>query len=326
MDTLTHLTLEDVRAAAARLEGTVHRTPLLRLPLAGEVYAKAENLQRTGSFKLRGALNFLASLPEAVRARGVVAHSSGNHAQGVACAAALFGVPATIVIPEGASEVKVARTEAYGARVVRCALGARERVAYELAEAHGWTLVPPFDHPWIIAGQGTAGLELAQALPEVADVLVPLGGGGLLAGVALAVRALAPQARVWGVEPEVAADGKASLAAGCVQPWPPERTARTVADGVRTPAVGRLNFRLIRELVTDIVTVSETAIVAATRWYASEAKLVVEPTGALTLAALHALRERGALGEGPTVLLVSGGNIGAQALGELLRGAPPTDA
>lgn len=255
-----------------------------------------------------------------------MAHSSGNHAQGVACAAALLGVPATIVIPEGAAEVKVARTEAYGARVVRCALGERERVAQGLAEAHGWTLVPPFDHPWIIAGQATAGLELVEALPTVADVLVPLGGGGLLAGVALAVRALAPQARVWGVEPESAADGKASLAAGRVQRWPPERTARTVADGVRTPAVGECNFRIIRERVTDIVTVSEAAILEATRWYAREAKLVVEPTGALSLAGLHALRARGALGGGPTALLISGGNIGLQALAELLAGTSPTDA
>lgn len=314
------VTLEDVRAAATRLEGTIYRTPLLRLPLAGDVYAKAESLQRTGSFKLRGAFNFLASLPEGVRSRGVVAHSSGNHAQGVACAAALFGVPATIVIPEGASEVKIERTRAYGAQVVRCALDEREAVARALAEKHGLTLVPPFDHPWVVAGQGTAGLELAEDLPEVADVLVPLGGGGLLAGVALAVRSLYPNARVWGVEPELAADGKASLAAGAVQPWPAALTARTVADGVRTPALGALNFRLIQRYAAGILTVSEDAILAATRWYAGEAKLVVEPTGALTLAAYRALEAKSALRDGPTVLLISGGNVGAEALGRMLTG------
>lgn len=327
------VTLEDLYAAAERVQNTVRRTPLLRLPLAeaaGEVstgkasavYAKAENLQRTGSFKLRGAYNFLASLPERVRSKGVVAHSSGNHAQGVACAAALFGVGATIVIPEGASEVKVARTKAYGASVVRCALSEREEVAHALAEAHNLTMVPPFDHPWIVAGQGTAGLELAHDLPEVANVLVPLGGGGLLAGVAVAVRALCPNAQVLGVEPTLAADGKASFEAGAIQRWTAADTARTVADGVRTPALGALNFRLIQEHVAGVVTVDEAAILAATRWYAEEAKLVVEPTGALTLAAYWALKEGGGehvLLPGPTVLLVSGGNIGAEAFGELLR-------
>jgi len=331
------VSLEDVRRAAARLCGTARRTPLVRLPLPGdlytdEVYAKAENLQLTGSFKLRGAYNFLASLPEAVRARGVVAHSSGNHAQGVACAAHLFGVPATIVIPENAPDVKVARTRAWGAQVVRCANSSaeRERVAQELVDAQGYTLVPPFDHPWTIAGQGTAGLEIAEDLPEVANVLVCLGGGGLLAGVATALHALLPSTQLLGVEPELAADGKASLEAGEVTRWDAALTARTLADGVRTQSLGALNFSIIRRRVAGVITVSEDAILEATRWYLTEAKLVAEPTGALTLAAYHKLRAGGAEGlrlkPGPTVLLLSGGNISPTFLAHLLNEPSPSDA
>ena len=235
--------LADIRAAADRIAGAVFRTPLVRLPLEGEVYAKAENLQRTGSFKLRGAYNFLAALPREVRARGVVAHSSGNHAQGVACAAALFGVDATIVIPEGAPEVKIARTKAWGAEVVRCAntSDARMETAQRFVEERKVTLVPPFDHPWIVAGQGTVGLELAEDLPEVKNVLVCVGGGGLVAGVATALAARVPDAQVIGVEPELAADAKASFDSGTLQRWEARQTTRTVADGVRTQSLGRLN-------------------------------------------------------------------------------------
>ena len=327
MSTTMTITLSDVEAAARRLSGVARRTPLL--PLAENpsetLYAKAENLQLTGSFKLRGAYNFLASLSEAVRARGVVAHSSGNHAQGVACAAHLFGVPATIVIPENAPPIKVSRTLAWGATVVRCdnSSTAREAVAQRFVETHGYTLVPPFDHPWIVAGQGTAGLELAHDLPDVANVLVCVGGGGLLAGVTTAVRALCPQAQLIGVEPELAADAKASLAAGSVQRWDAALTARTVADGVRTQNLGALPFAIIREGVAGIVTVAEAEILEATRWYLGEAKLVVEPTGALTLAAYRALK-RGTYGgvtlqPGPTALLISGGNLEPALLAELLR-------
>ena len=317
------VTLADIEAAAARVAGTVRRTPLLEL--GPGLYAKAENLQGTGSFKLRGATNFLAQLPAEVRALGVVAHSSGNHAQGVACAAHLFGVPATLVIPENAPEVKVSRTLAWGATVVRCdnSSTARERVAQEFVEAHGYTLVPPFDHPWIVAGQGTAGLEIARDLPDVANVIVCVGGGGLLAGITTAVRALCPDAQIVGVEPELAADAQASLAAGSVQRWDAALTTRTVADGVRTQNLGALPFEIIRQGVAGIVTASESEILAATRWYLSETRLIVEPTGALTLAAYRAL-QRGplhgvTLQEGPTALLISGGNIEPALLSKLFQ-------
>ncbi len=320
-------TLADVRAAAKRVEPAIFRTPLVRLPLPGEVYAKAENLQRTGSFKLRGAYNFLASLPDEVRKRGVSAHSSGNHAQGVACAAHLFGVRAAIAIPEDAAEVKVTRTLAWGAEVVRCGPSAAEReaAAQRFVTEQGYTLVPPYDHPWIVAGQGTAGLELAQDLPEVANVLVPVGGGGLIAGVALALKALCPAAQVVGVEPELAADAAESFARGEPVLWSAERTTRTAADGVRTQQVGRLNFELIRANVDAFVTVPEEAILEAAAWYLRDARLVVEPTGAITLAAYWRL-ERGEAGvtlrPGPTALLVSGGNLDGALLARLAqRGA-----
>lgn len=311
LPTLELPTLKDVRAAAARVAPVIFPTPLLRLPLPGAVYAKPENLQRTNSFKLRGAYNFLAALPEAVRARGVTAHSSGNHAQGVACAAHLFGVSAAIAIPEDAAEVKVARTRAWGAEVVRCggASAEREAAAQRLVAERGYTLVPPFDHPWIIAGQGTVGLELAEEMPEVANVLVPVGGGGLIAGVALALKALRPGARLIGVEPELAADAHESFARGERVAWSAEQTGRTVADGVRTQQLGRLNFELIRRHVDAIVTVSDGDILEAAAWYLHEAKLVVEPTGALTLAAYRQLADTSALNPGPTALVISGGNL-----------------
>ena len=295
------------------------------LGLEPELYAKAENLQLTGSFKLRGAYNFLASLPAEVRAKGVVADSSGNHAQGVACAAHLFGVPATIVIPENAPPIKVARTKAWGAEVVRCENSStdRERVAGEIVTSRGYTWVPPFDHPWIVAGQGTAGLEIAHDLPGVANVLVCVGGGGLLSGITTALRARCPDAQIVGVEPELAADAQASLAAGSVQRWDASLTTRTIADGVRTQNLGKLPFSLVQNRVAGIVTVSEQDILAATRWYVTEAKLVAEPTGALTLAAYrkleHGTYQGVTLQPGPTALLVSGGNVEPTWLAALLN-------
>ena len=319
------VSLGDIEAAAARIRGTARRTPLLGL--APNLYAKAENLQLTGSFKLRGAYNFLASLPDEVRAKGVVADSSGNHAQGVACAAHLFGIPATIVIPKNAPPVKVARTRGWGAEIVRCENSStdRERVCHTLVESHGYTRVPPFDHPWIVAGQATVGLEIAQDFPAVANVLVCVGGGGLLSGITTALRALCPAAQLIGVEPELAADAKASLAKGRVEQWDAALTTRTVADGVRTQNLGKLPFALIQNRIAGIVTVSEAEIIDATRWYLTEAKLVAEPTGALTLAAYRHL-ERGSyqeitLNPGPTVLLVSGGNVEPTWLADLLKGA-----
>ncbi len=319
----------DVHAAAARLHERVRRTPLLPLTLSEapleELYVKPESLQLTGSFKVRGATNFLASLPEAQRRRGVVAHSSGNHAQGVAHAAATFGVPATVVIPEGASDMKVRGAEALGARVVRCrdTQADREGTAAAIASDTGATLLPPFDDPRVIEGQGTVGLEVAQDLPRVANVIVPIGGGGLSAGVCLALADLAPQARVIGVEPALAADARDSLRRGERVSWPAERTTATMADGVRTQTIGELNFAVLREHLAGVATVEEDEIAVATRFYATRAKLVVEPTGALSLAAyLRLRREAGAdgieLADGPTVVIASGGNVDAARLCEVL--------
>lgn len=318
------LTLEDIQAAQTRIAGAVYRTPLVRLPLAGDaqVYAKAENLQRTNSFKMRGAYNFLASLPAEVRARGVTAYSSGNHAQGVACAAHLFGVPAAIAIPEGAPVNKVERTAAWGAEIVRCGGSARERQAAVVPFVEqGYTLVKPFDDHRIIAGQGTVGLEILEDLPDVANVLVCVGGGGLLAGIALAVKSQSPATRVIGVEPEQAADVAESFARGERVEWAAEKTTSTIADGARTQCVGELNFPIIQTHVDAFITVPDAAIIEATGWYLREAKLSVEPTGAMTLAAywqLLAGATEVALRPGKTVLIVSGGNVEMSFLQRIL--------
>jgi threonine dehydratase len=319
------VSLADVRAAAGRLEGVAVRTPLLRLPLAGEVYVKPESLQRTGSFKFRGAYNALASTPRSTIERGVVADSSGNHAQGVAAAAALLGVPATIVMPENAATVKVSRTAAWGAEIVRCADSSdeRQRVAAEIRDARSLEYVPPFDDVRIIAGQGTVGLELAEALPGVGTVVVCIGGGGLISGVATAVRALWPAARVIGVEPELAADAQQSLREGRIVSWRAADVTRTICDGVRTQALGELTFAVVSALVDEIVTVPEAAVLEAMRWLALEAKLVVEPTGALALAALQTGAVRAG---GPTVLVVSGGNVEPALAAAVLVGETPVVA
>jgi threonine dehydratase len=285
------------------------------------VYVKPESLQRTGSFKFRGALNALASTPFHVIERGVVADSSGNHAQGVAAAASLLGVPATIVMPENAAPVKVARTAAWGAEIVRCPNSSdeRRRVAAEIRDARSLEYIPPFDDARIIAGQGTVGLEVVQALANVSTVVVCVGGGGLISGIATAVKALLPAARVIGVEPELAADAQESLRKGRIVSWPAGDVARTICDGVRTQAVGELTFATISALVDEIVTVPDEAVLDAMRWLALEAKLLVEPTGALTLAAL----QTGAVAiDGPTVVVVSGGNVDAALAAAVLGRAP----
>jgi len=317
------VSLADIEAAASRLDGVAVRTPLLRLPCDGEVYVKPESLQRTGSFKFRGAFNALASTPVAAIERGVVADSSGNHAQGVAAAASLHGVPATIVMPENAAAVKVARTAAFGAEIVRCANSSeeRQRVAAEIRDARSLEYIPPFDDARIIAGQGTVGLEIAQDLPEVATVVVCVGGGGLISGISTAVKALCPSARVLGVEPELAADAQASLREGRIVTWPAADVTRTICDGVRTQALGELTFATIAALVDEIVTVSEEAVLEAMRWLALEAKLLVEPTAALTLAALRTGAVAAA--DGPIVLVVSGGNVDPALAAAVLAGKQP---
>ncbi len=314
-------TLDDVRAAAKRLRGVVTRTPLLYpatpgFPLAGQVILKAENLQVTGSFKPRGAYNKLASLPPEERARGVVAFSSGNHAQGVAYAARLLGVPATIIMPRGAVASKLEATRAFGAEVVQVGATSQERLEYGMALARetGRPVVPAYDDPMIMAGQGTTGLEILEDRPDVEAVIVCLGGGGLLAGIALAIKSVRPDVRVIGVEPAGAADGQASLRAGRIVTLDhPD----TVADGLRATHLGDLPFALISRLVDDIVTVTEEEIRAAVLALHRGAKLVVEPSGAVAVAALM----HGKTGvEGRRVVAtLSGGNIDQALLAEWLQ-------
>ena len=306
--------LPAIRAAAEILRGITLRTPLVPFgrPERRQVL-KAESLQPIGAFKLRGAYNAAAALAPEARARGLITYSSGNHAQGVARAARLFGVPAVIVMPSDAPALKRARVEADGAQIVivGTASDERRRVAEELAEARGLAIIPPYDDPRIVAGQGTVGLEIAEDLPDVAAVLVPIGGGGLASGVAAAITALAPGARLVGVEPELAADARDSLAQDRIVRWPAELVSRTIADGTRTQSLGQLNFAHLRAQLDIVVTVSEAEIAAAVRLAAEEARLVVEPSGALAIAAMrfHAA-EAGLTGlDGPIVGVVSGGNV-----------------
>nr|BFE46775.1 threonine/serine dehydratase [Saccharothrix mutabilis subsp. capreolus] len=303
------VTIDDIRSAAAVLDGVVVRTPLLRFD--DGLWLKPESLQAVGAFKVRGAYHALSRLAPDVRARGVVAYSSGNHAQAVAYAARLFGVPAVIVVPDNAPAVKVAATRSHGAEVVQVPMAQREQRAHELAEERGATLVPPFDHPDVIAGQGTVGLEVVADLPDVATVLVPVSGGGLISGVATAVKAVRPAARVVGVEPELAADAAASLRAGELVRWPAADRERTSADGLRAQP-SELTFAHIRELVDDIVTVSEAEIAAAVGRLARQARLVVEPSGAVTTAAY--LKSPSAR----TVAVISGGNVDPEVFATML--------
>jgi threonine dehydratase len=306
--------LPEIRAAAAVLRGIAVRTPLVPFGRAERrQWLKAESLQPIGAFKLRGAYVAAASLSAEERSRGLITYSSGNHAQGVARAARLFGVPAVIVMPSDSPALKRARVEADGAEVVIVGTASEERrrVAEEIAAARGLAIIPPYDDPRIVAGQGTAGLEIAEDMPDVAAVLVPIGGGGLASGVAAAIKGLLPHVRVIGVEPELAADARESLAAGRIVEWPAERVSRTIADGTRTQSIGRLNFAHLSAQLDTVVTVSEAEIAGAVRLAAEEARLVVEPSGALTVAAMRfRAAEAGLVGlDGPIVGVVSGGNV-----------------
>jgi threonine dehydratase len=308
------VSLAQIRAAAETLRGIALRTPLLAFgPPERLEFLKAESLQPIGAFKIRGAYVALASLEPDVRARGVITYSSGNHAQGVARAARLFGVPAVIVMPSDAPLIKRERVLADGAEVVIVGPTSEERrlAAERIAAERGLSIIPPFDDDRIIAGQGTCGLEIAEDLPDLAAILVPVGGGGLAAGVATAVRALRPAARIIGVEPELAADARDSLRAGRVVAWPAELVGRTIADGTRTQSIGRRNLAHFLANLDDIVTVSEDEIGAAVRLAAEECRLVVEPSGALSIAALRFRpAEAGLTGlHGSLVAVVSGGNL-----------------
>ena len=329
IDTTTPLVgIDAIRAAAATLDGIATRTPLVPFgPAAERRFLKAESLQPIGAFKIRGAYVAVASLSAAERARGVITYSSGNHAQGVARAARLLGAPAVVVMPSDAPTIKRDRVAADGAEiiVVGTASDERQAVAEQVAAERGLTIIPPYDDDRIIAGQGTVGLEIVDALPGVAAVLVPVGGGGLASGVAAAVRALAPGARVIGVEPELAADARDSLAAGQIVRWPAEDVSRTIADGTRTQALGGRTFAHLAALLDSIITVSEAEIAAGVRLAAEESRLVVEPSGALTVAAL-AFRsaEVGLLGlDGPVVAVVSGGNVDPDRYHEFLQAPLP---
>jgi threonine dehydratase len=323
--------IDEIRAAAAVLAGVALRTPLVPFGAPERrQWLKAESLQPIGAFKLRGAYYAAAVLTPEERARGLITYSSGNHAQGVARAARLFGVPAVIVMPSDAPALKKARVEADGAEVVvvGTASDERKRVAEEIAAQRGLSMIPPFDDRRIVAGQGTCGLEIAEDFPDVSAVLVPVGGGGLASGVAAAIRALAPGAKVIGVEPELAADARASLEAGHIVRWEAEQVSRTIADGTRTQAIGRLNFAHLSTQLDRIVTVSEAEIAAAVRLAAEDARLVVEPSGALSVAAMrfHA-REAGLdPADGPIVGVVSGGNVDPDRYLEYLAASVPPEA
>jgi threonine dehydratase len=322
------VSIDDVRAAARMLEGVALRTPLVSFgPSEPRRLLKAESLQPIGAFKIRGAYVALASLSPDARSRGVVTYSSGNHAQGVARAARLLGIPAIVVMPSDAPPVKRSRVEADGAEVVIVGTASEERrtVAERLAVEHGLSIIPPYDDDRIIAGQGTCGLEIVEDLPDVAAVVVPVGGGGLASGVAVAVRALRPDCRVIGVEPELAADARESLEAGRIVEWPAELVSRTIADGTRTQSLGRRTFAHLIALLDRVVTVSEAEIGAAVRIAAEEARLVAEPSGALAVAALRFRAAEAGLTDltGPVVGVVSGGNVDPDRYRELLASPLP---
>jgi threonine dehydratase len=304
--------LKEIQQARVRLQSVLVTTPILPLDPAftggRDLLVKCENLQRTGSFKIRGAYNRIASLSDEARARGVIAYSSGNHAQGVACAAAMLGVAATVVMPENAIAAKVSATRRYGAEIIFAGTDSetRRRHAENLAQERGAALVPPYDSSEVIAGQGTLGLEILEAVPDVSTVLVPIGGGGLISGVALAIKAMRPDVRVVGVEPEGGADAAASLRSGSIVEL--DHTD-TIADGLRARRIGNLPFAAISANVDEIVTVSDAAILDATRLLLTVAHVVAEPSGAVSLAAALALSP----GQ-RTVAVISGGNIDAALL------------
>lgn len=316
---MEEITLDTIREAAARIAPLAQRTPVWRSrsfdARAGcEAYFKCENLQKGGAFKIRGAANFIFSIPEADRARGVVAYSSGNHAQAVAIAARHAGIPATLVMPTDAPRSKLEATRAQGPRIILYdrLRESREEIGRRIAQETGATLVPPYDHPWIIAGQGTCALELMEQQPDIEALVVCLGGGGLLAGCAIAAKALRPQIRVFGVEPEIANDYWLSLRKGePVEIAPPA----TIADGLRTTKPGQWNFPIIRRLVDDVLLVTEDEIREAAGFILTRMKLVVEPSGAVAAAAVLAGRLPQRFQRIGIVL--SGGNVDLETLAGL---------
>jgi threonine dehydratase len=319
MSMLPAPTFDDVVAAATRIAGIAHRTPVMTSRIVNEefdaeVFFKCENLQRMGAFKFRGAFNALSKFDENQRRRGVVAFSSGNHAQAVALSARLLNMPATIVMPHDAPAAKVAATRDYGGNVVIYDRYTedREQIGRDLAEKHGLTLTPPYDHPDVIAGQGTAARELFEEVGPLDAFFVPLGGGGLLSGSALSTCALSPECKLYGVEPDAGNDGQQSFRSGSIVHI---ETPKTIADGAQTQHLGNYTFPIIRDNVSDVLTATDAELVECMRFFASRMKLVVEPTGCLGFAAARQLKYH--LTGKRIGVLISGGNVDIQRFAEL---------
>jgi len=315
-------TYVDVAAAAERIAGKATRTPVLTSRTANEevgaeVFFKCENFQRMGAFKFRGAMNALSKFDARQRAAGVVAFSSGNHAQAIALSAKLLGIPATIIMPLDAPAAKVAATRGYGGNVVTYDRYTedREEIGRNLAEKHGMTLIPPYDHPDVIAGQGTATKELIEEVGALDALFVCLGGGGLLAGSALAARELAPACTIYGAEPEAGNDGQQSFRSGSIVHI---ETPKTIADGAQTQHLGQYTFPIIKRDVTDILTATDEQLVACMRFFAERMKMVVEPTGCLGFAAARAIKDQ--LKGKRVGVIVSGGNVDMERYAAFLAG------
>ncbi|SPY77591.1 threo-3-hydroxy-L-aspartate ammonia-lyase [Providencia rustigianii] len=313
-------TYQDVEAASARIANFAHKTPVMtsstiNKQFGAELFFKCENFQRMGAFKFRGALNALAQFTPQQKKAGVIAFSSGNHAQGIALAAQILNIPATILMPLDAPEVKVAATEGYGASVVRFDRYTqdREQLTQELATQQGLTIIPPFDHPHIIAGQGTSAKELFKEVGELDALFVCLGGGGLLSGCALAARALSPNCKVYGVEPEAGNDAQQSFRSGKIVHI---ETPKTIADGAQTQHIGHYTFALIQQNVDDILTATDEQLVDCMKFYAERMKMVVEPTGCLSFAAAVKMKEE--LRGKRIGIIVSGGNVDIKRFAELM--------
>jgi threo-3-hydroxy-L-aspartate ammonia-lyase len=320
---LTLPTFDDVVAAAGRLEGHAHRTPVLQSRTADErlgasVFFKCENFQRMGAFKFRGAFNALSRFSADQRRAGVIAFSSGNHAQAVALSARLLGMPAVIMMPLDAPAAKMEATRGYGAEVITYDRFTQDREALtrEVAAERGMTLIPPYDHPDVIAGQGTAAKELFEEVGELDCLFVCMGGGGLLSGSALSARALSPRCKAYGVEPEAGNDGQQSFRTGAIVHIP---TPQTIADGAQTQHLGEYTFGIIRRDVDDVLTVTDAQLVSAMRFFAERMKMIVEPTGCLGFAAACEASETGKTLAGKRVgVIISGGNVDLKRFGELV--------
>ena len=316
-------TYADVEAAARRIDGQAHRTPVLTSRTVDElfgaqVFFKCENFQRMGAFKFRGAFNAIAQFSDEQRRAGVLTFSSGNHAQAIALSARLLGMPATIVMPKDAPAAKIAATRGYGGQVVLYDRYTedRQQIGRDLADRHGLTLIPPFDHPDVLTGQGTAAKELFDEVGPLDAVFAPLGGGGLLSGTALSTRALSPKAKLYGVEPEAGNDGQQSFRSGTIVTID---TPRTIADGAQTPHLGDITFALIRQHVDDVLTASDAELVDAMGFLAARMKMLVEPTGCLGFAAATAMKDQ--LKGQRVGIVISGGNVDMARFCELVGAA-----